>query len=1583
MEYFTEIDEEEYCSTILQCLQDDPSLKIIFDFSSSNIHGIHPFQHGQNWGLTNFKVNRIYVAAKETEEFKHRGIISNLAHECAHKAYALVFENGGLPYRQDDGEAKKEYEYVVETVLSDERLCDCDPIIQRAAGYNKKHELIVRVPEMMSKYHTQSNEDSTIGNGMDHLVKQAPELLRFYDERVQGELEDYIKRNIVAGKYKYDDWLNTAMLSDYCDNDIQVNSSFSTHEISHHNLLQVFQVSNLKLGVSHLRQSLKDVMFVDWTRYLKDTSMLKIGVRKNDIKNLAVVWDKKEKPWFCGSSKFCSGKCIRNSFGEEVRRSLILILPLEVRVPKSISCVNYTWNDLSEGSKRFLLEKELYFGGDVLKLRDLLETLSEKDAELKHDAELLSKLIDEGTIEIGRPLKTILGKRVKELLHKHNCFIQRNLVLSKIEFNRHTFVKRADDAFFISKARRKDLEDVGVGPVYLWKGEENPVDARCFILTGEHNFAHSVNLFREISEIIDWNSKRGGKLHFVHFFELIHGDYCLIGSINCRHLLKNEQFAFECSGVSLLESDATPNEVLLVADAPGSGKSVFVNKMALEMKKKYRKCWIDVIELLLFEDSFKVWENKKCLSQDSVEDLLYDLLKTGSQNQIEEKFFQLFFRNGNKVFIFFDGFDEICPTYRDIVGEFVGILKNFSNVKMCLTTRVHEAGEMEDKFSTLAYKFVPFNHGDQIQLLNLEWNASLCGLSLDERKEKIENIVAALQTTDNLRRGQSFSKLHQDLTCLSNGGKNCIIEFNEVADQLIKMGESAVEDEVNFSENPLHAWMLAYVVFEENFEIEKSLNPPQLYDKYVNIKVKMYSREKLRSKASVLGDARDRGFEDNMYKLLKKFSAYYFLGDEEFELDEDKVQDMLLVGLVERIRNSIVFVHRTLGEYIFSLWLLEKCEKKKVTKVTLKKVLLEKQFHKVRQFINSMLVLKCGPRSEAKAKQSVGKKTPLLKRLKFDDQSMEKQFVESIQKCIYMSILECHIGVTQFLSESFKDLLIDIMFCQADWDIKMLEFPVIHENGHWNAFTFCGRCIRGKVGITYSEMSHHPSNVGNTSEYKSGGHSELDYLKYLTELLQLIEKRNLAVNLSSVISQEGVSWMGFNEFSLWSCEKGRGYFSFLFNFFERNKKHLSDALKSKIFEDRSDGFFQNGAVFLFEMLVQFLESIFELPALVKLIASKNNVLKGWCHVFQTCGVEDVKKMWNYLKSMLETKEDRIRVLKAVDGRGKNAIYSACANWENREVLPFVWIICQEEMTREEFRVYLFESFSRTMDSVMLKADRLLDCVSDAVANGSLDRSDAVRLLNMVDENDWHYLISVYTTFSPRYLFKIQEFLISADLDSQEILKNMKNYYLWLAPSCFERLDQYNKEEGFISEVEQEFELILPIIQSFPFADLIRSDKDGYLIGILDEYQRKIEGIHLKLFLVLLRRQLRLESSILGKEQLITRLSEEFIWIYDQFPFLLYDGRSGKTKSLFISCFVAMMLEYLSEEQVSAILLYSQRIWGNIFYYVLRKDDLNAYYKCYEVAKFVIGENNLGKVDDAKVGNTTVREMLQRKLNETT
>ncbi|XP_046403297.1 uncharacterized protein LOC124168931 [Ischnura elegans] len=973
---------------LMQCLQDDPYFEVIFDLERSDITCVYSWSTSAVRGVMDAKLKRVYAStALET----HTHVVSNFVHELCHRVLDIVFMNRGLPYKNTDCENKIAYHEIASNILLSKNLRYCNEVIKLVKLYPEKtqhQELIVRVPEILTKHKLEG-----MGSENPWMNQNEENLANFYSLRVEPEIRRLIAANQVrhfiptVGLFSHPE-----LLSKHKKNYAHV-AEMEMPKFSSHHGVGFLQVSNLTLGVNHLEKSCKNLVAVDWSVFAKSETYFETHLMRGNFPNLAIVWDEEMGSSFCEDPGWCRKSCPANRF-QKHKQYVVLLIPKDFNAHHYHAPIEYRWEHLSEETKSWVLCRHVNFQGRDVVLKDVIKGAignKQGDAAMNTlvDEQDVSWLIDRDTLTFGGQLESELAKSRHNLLRQNpQSFIPRRITVRPIDFK--DVKRRASDAVFIFNAREGCLREQGINNARPWNGASVPDEGiRYFLLNDELMQSTQLAYCEEMcNELRDLSTSRDC-WQFAHFYRYQFNNF--------THVYSQRVYDQRC---------------LLVADDPGSGKSVLVNTKAAEEKVNNPERWIEVVQLTEREDIIATWSGNYVTQSGKVEDFLHRLIskkaRTDEDVPMVKKIFKISCQVVEKVTIYFDGFDEICPVYKEYFSSFLEALLKNTSVSFMVTTRSQERADLEDRLTTFAYALVPFDKEEQVLFINREWNAMLNSMPKTEREDKFRAIAEKYESCGYFLEGyqvfqheEGYDMLHH---CAVEGvGSSQHTDFRRVhfdfkmaAEMLIENGKSLIEKEGYFSEIPLHTWMLADFSFQHDLFFENSVSITFLYHQFVDKKIDLYRSEKAKANRLVAGTSMNERFVSSMWQILKKFSVFFFLQDKNCQPQSEEIRDMLRVGLVVEREFSIEFIHRTFGEYLLSLWLVEEKDDLSVMKILLDQVLLQDQFANVRKFLDGLLL------SEGDIMRGENRKPA---NINFHPKG--HKFVASIRNCFLTAISEC------------------------------------------------------------------------------------------------------------------------------------------------------------------------------------------------------------------------------------------------------------------------------------------------------------------------------------------------------------------------------------------------------------------------------------------------------------------------------------------------------------------------------------------------------------------------------------------------
>ncbi|CAB3241963.1 unnamed protein product [Arctia plantaginis] len=231
----------------------------------------------------------------------------------------------------------------------------------------------------------------------------------------------------------------------------------------------------------------------------------------------------------------------------------------------------------------------------------------------------------------------------------------------------------------------------------------------CQVLFQGQNISLNKIIGHDIEKLKSKDFIKGQVLHKIIFSKsIILGDSLADPNyISIKHLYIDRRLVRNQTTIELQTLHDVTGDVVILTGKPGMGKSTLLTHLSLKTKKLNNKLWIVKINLLDHSAELRDLKNKGAINiLEILKFMCIVLLKIKKQNReislnltnltislnkcdgevyidefsgdrwarFELEIFVHFYNKGHVVFLF-DGFDEICPHYKETVIKLVNILK--------------------------------------------------------------------------------------------------------------------------------------------------------------------------------------------------------------------------------------------------------------------------------------------------------------------------------------------------------------------------------------------------------------------------------------------------------------------------------------------------------------------------------------------------------------------------------------------------------------------------------------------------------------------------------------------------------------------------------------------------------------------------------------------------------------------------------------------------------------------------------------------------------------------------------------------
>ncbi|XP_018577961.1 uncharacterized protein LOC108916237 [Anoplophora glabripennis] len=340
-------------------------------------------------------------------------------------------------------------------------------------------------------------------------------------------------------------------------------------------------------------------------------------------------------------------------------------------------------------------------------------------------------------------------------------------------------------------------------------------------------------------------------------------------------------------------------DVILISDVAGTGKSTVLTNLAATIKDKNPHLWVIKIELAEYTTILRDSLNNREGSISAMK-LLNSKKATELTNHLERFVFSM----NKKVVLMLDGIDEISPDYTELVLDLLAQCRQAANFdKLFVATRPHMILKLEEVLRVKPFVLQPFTEQNQVDFLASYWMHNLGTDGEDERK--YERYARAL-----VNRMTSWTKGYGDKED----------DFTAIPLQLRMLAEIFQED--TKSEELVWQGCKEYLKdTRTELKLPEKMVIKELYDTFIEKKRNIYVYKGNPCGNAAANGALNKQFDEMLvhHRILaldvilyeehrRLFSCYQ-------EGCEDRNESMLKIGIVQKSNGKIHFIHRTFAEY--------------------------------------------------------------------------------------------------------------------------------------------------------------------------------------------------------------------------------------------------------------------------------------------------------------------------------------------------------------------------------------------------------------------------------------------------------------------------------------------------------------------------------------------------------------------------------------------------------------------------------------------------------------------------------------------
>ncbi|EFX87242.1 hypothetical protein DAPPUDRAFT_307146 [Daphnia pulex] len=651
------------------------------------------------------------------------------------------------------------------------------------------------------------------------------------------------------------------------------------------------------------------------SRLKKDRSKFKKTLKSDDSHNLLVVVCE-DGPLTENDDEFYQ------KLVEMQKKRIIIISQDGAEVEDKLK-----FGDLSQKSKRALLEKQIYFQGTSQSVGDLI----------KRGDKTLDDLI-----ENGDPEEVIDSNSIEEMIKKNTIKIR---TCSSARFEPELYVERQLEHPWENSFYDELAESMECTTDELQK--ECTVDSQGYIkwLTAEDS--HKKEIWKQMKIIMKEKESQN---------------------------LRDSQLS---KGIAIAEKDLINKEnrkdqVFIISGIAGTGKSTILSNYYEIIKRDNPDVWVIRIDLVDYSKELAEFnfsgDDQSGLSGLIIKDYQFTAVAFfvkifAKKSSLTRSLLTYRFQTDGRVVVMLDGFDEIGGELHEKVFQLIKAVKLTKFDALYITTRSHLKETLQDKCFQFSYNFKKFSQEDQVACLSKYWGSKP---KMSQTKKGLIQLFA-----DSL------------VVCLTETLSDRESDFIGIPLQcrmLAECFETQLQDALNkkppnfdslfnsIKENELDLASLYSLFMEKKLEIyraEKVKADPHNREVNSSINEKMTKLEEYLRKLAITTIVSNA----NYVNVLLGQSIQQFRPKKEIREEEEICTNGgVRIGFLDKNdKGQVKFLHRTYAEYLFAKYLYagflpedsENCnhllESKSVRKMIFNKILVEGPYKGVRVFFNSML----------------------------------------------------------------------------------------------------------------------------------------------------------------------------------------------------------------------------------------------------------------------------------------------------------------------------------------------------------------------------------------------------------------------------------------------------------------------------------------------------------------------------------------------------------------------------------------------------------------------------------------------------
>lgn len=162
--------------------------------------------------------------------------------------------------------------------------------------------------------------------------------------------------------------------------------------------------------------------------------------------------------------------------------------------------------------------------------------------------------------------------------------------------------------------------------------------------------------------------------------------------------------------------------LILIADGPGTGKSINLTRIVRSIKKYKPTSLIIEIDLNKLQRSSVSF----CVeSKEQLINFLFRVLKKSSVHAVEKKIVEYKINNSEQLILLFDGFDEVTKEQQENVIKLFKFIIQETKSNLWITSRPENKEKLETSLCVLSYSFNRLSRSDRINYLSHFWRVCI------------------------------------------------------------------------------------------------------------------------------------------------------------------------------------------------------------------------------------------------------------------------------------------------------------------------------------------------------------------------------------------------------------------------------------------------------------------------------------------------------------------------------------------------------------------------------------------------------------------------------------------------------------------------------------------------------------------------------------------------------------------------------------------------------------------------------------------------------------------------------------------